>query len=180
MGGGYGDRGDGGGLGAEDSRPEGHGSPCVLSEEGHLFGGPTAFGPDGYGVGDSDWERVHVPPISRIRVFQCGGESGGLFGFAEEDSRGRPFLLEGLLEGARVGDLGDVSAAGLLGGFESDATPAFGTLESSLGEMLFSATGEDRSDAGDAEFSGLFDGPLHVIELEDGEEEMEGKGGVGG
>ena len=46
--------------------------------------------------------------------------------------------------------------------------------------MLFGAAGEDGGDAGDAEFGGLFDGPLHVIELEDGEEEMERKGGVGG
>ena len=42
--------------------------------------------------------------------------------------------------------------------------------------MLFGAAGEDGSDAGDAQFSGLFDGPLHVVELEDGEEEMEREG----
>jgi len=85
-----------------------------------------------------------------------------------------------LLEGCGVGYLGDVGAAGLLGGFEGDATPAFGSLERSLGEVFFGAAGEDGRDAGDAEFGGLLDGPLHVIELEDGEEEMEGKGGVGG
>ncbi len=53
-------------------------------------------------------------------------------------------------------------------------------LSGGLGEVLFGAAGEDGGDAGDAEFGGLFDGPLHVVELEDGEEEMEGKGGVGG
>ncbi len=88
-------------------------------------------------------------------------------------------MFEGLFEGDGVGDLGDVGAAGLLGGFEGDAAPAFGALEGGLGEVLFGAAGEDGGDAGDAEFGGLFDGPLHVVELEDGEEEMEGKGGVG-
>ena len=49
-----------------------------------------------------------------------------------------------------------------------------------LGEMLFGAASEDGCDAGDAELGGLFDGPLHVVELEDGEEEMEREGRVGG
>ena len=52
-------------------------------------------------------------------------------------------------------------------------------LGAALGEVLFGAAGEDGGDAGDAEFGGFFDGPLEVIELEDGEEEMEGQGGVG-
>ncbi len=45
--------------------------------------------------------------------------------------------------------------------------------------MFFGAAGEDGSDAGDAEFGGLLDGPLEVVELEDGEQQMEWEGGVG-
>jgi len=45
--------------------------------------------------------------------------------------------------------------------------------------MFFGAAGEDGRDFGDAQLGGLFDGPLHVVELEDGEEEMEREGGVG-
>jgi hypothetical protein len=67
----------------------------------------------------------------------------------------------------------------LLGGFEGDAAPAFGAFGGGEGEMLFGAAGEDGRDAGDAEFGGLFDGPLEVVELEDGEEQMDGQGGVG-
>ena len=91
-----------------------------------------------------------------------------MFGFGEEDAGGAFFLFQGLLEWCGVGDLGDGGAAGLLGGFAGDATPAFGSLERGLGEMLFGSAGEDGGDAGDAEFGGLFDGPLHVVELEDG------------
>lgn len=67
----------------------------------------------------------------------------------------------------------------MLGGFERDAAPAFGTFVGCEGEVLFGAAGEDGGDGGDAEFGGFFDGPLHVIELEDGEEEVEGEGCVG-
>jgi hypothetical protein len=102
-----------------------------------------------------------------------------LFGLAQEDAGRGFFLFEGLLEWERVGDVGNVGAAGLLGGFEGDATPAFGSLEGGVAEMLFGAAGEDGGDAGDAELGGLFDGPLHGIELEDAEEEMEGKSGAG-
>ena len=45
--------------------------------------------------------------------------------------------------------------------------------------MLLGAAGEDGRDAGDAEFGGLLDGPLEVVELEDGEQEMDGQRGVG-
>ena len=45
--------------------------------------------------------------------------------------------------------------------------------------MLFGAAGEDGRDAGDAEFRGFFKGPLEVIELEDGEVEVERERGVG-
>ena len=45
--------------------------------------------------------------------------------------------------------------------------------------MLFGAAGEDGGDAGDAELGGLFDAPLEVIELEDGEQQVEGKARVG-
>ena len=171
MGGGYGDGGDGGGFGAEDAGAEGDGLPVVLGEEGHLFGGPSAFGADGEGG------------VGLLRRELCAGEGfrdgGGLFGFAEEDAGRALLLFQGLLERGWVGDLGDGGAAGLLGGFEGYAAPAFDAFGGCLAEVLFGAAGEDGSDAGDAEFSGLFDGPLHVIELEDGKEEMEGKGSVG-
>ncbi len=88
-------------------------------------------------------------------------------------------MFESWFERAGVGDFGDVGAAGLLAGFKGDTAPAFGTFCGGLGEVLFGAAGDDGRDARDAEFGGLFDGPLHVIELEDGEEEVEGKGGVG-
>ncbi len=45
--------------------------------------------------------------------------------------------------------------------------------------MLLGAAGEDGRDAGDAEFGGFLDGPLEVIELEDGEQEVDGEGCVG-
>ena len=102
-----------------------------------------------------------------------------MLGFAEEDAGGAGFAVEGGFELDGVGDLGDVGAAGLLGGFEGDATPALGSLWRGEGEVFFGAAGEDGGDAGYAEFGGLFDGPLEVVELEDGEEEVEGKGGVG-
>ena len=102
-----------------------------------------------------------------------------LFGFAEQDAGGALFLFEGGFEGDGVGDLGDGGAAGLLGGFEGDAAPAFGAFGGGEGEVFFGAAGEDGGDACDAELGGFFDGPLHVIELEDGEEEVEGEGGVG-
>jgi len=73
-----------------------------------------------------------------------------LLGFAQEDAGGGFFFGESLLECERVGDLGDVGAAGLLAGFEDYAAPAFGALEGGLGEMLFGAAGEDRSDLRDA------------------------------
>ena len=44
--------------------------------------------------------------------------------------------------------------------------------------MLLRATCENRSDARDSELSRFFDGPLEAIEFEDGEEQMEGKGGL--
>ena len=136
---GDGDRGDGGGFGAENARAEGDGSPLMLAEERHLFGAPAAFGADRYGVGDGRTRVRRSGPFDRLRAgcgtpgfvaLQCGGEGGGLFGFAEEDSGGGVFRFEGLLEGDGVGDLGDVGAAGLLGGFEGDAAPALGALES--------------------------------------------------
>ena len=52
VGAGDGDGGDGGGFGAEDAWAEGDGLPLMLSEEGHLFGSPAAFGAYGDGVGD--------------------------------------------------------------------------------------------------------------------------------
>ena len=45
--------------------------------------------------------------------------------------------------------------------------------------MLLGALGEDGCDTGDAEFSGFLDGPLEAIEFEDGEQQVDGQGGVG-
>jgi hypothetical protein len=171
VGGGYGYGGYGCGFGTQDAGAEGYGLPVVLGEEGHFFGGPAAFGAygeGGFGV-----------LCEGLCGGEGGGEGGGLFGLAEEDAGGAFLLFEGGLEGGGIGDLGDVGAAGLLGGFEGDATPAFDAFGGGLGEVFFGAAGEDGGDAGDAEFGGLLDGPLHVVELEDGQEEMEGKGGVG-
>ena len=78
-----------------------------------------------------------------------------------------------------VGDFGDGGAAGLLGGFEGDAAPAFGAFGGGEGEVFFGSAGEDGGDLCYSEFGGFFDGPLDVIELEDGEEEVEREGGVG-
>ena len=161
-----GDGGDGGGLGAEDSRAEGDGLPNVMPEELKFFGGPAAFGADGEGDG-----------------LGCGTEGGlegrGLLDLAEEDARGGGLGGEGCLQGGGVGDVRDGGATGLLGGLEGDASPAVDTFDRGEGEVLFGAPGEDGDDAVDAEFGGLFDGPLKVIELEDGEQQMEGKAGVG-
>src|SRR5206468_3517795 len=59
---------------------------------------------------------------------QCPGERDGLLGFAEEDAERCRFGGEGGGELRRAGDLGDVAAAGLLGGFEGYAAPAFEAL----------------------------------------------------
>ncbi len=83
-------------------------------------------------------------------MLQGRGERGALFGLAEENAGRRFFLLKSLLKGDGVGDLGDVGAAGLLGGFEGDAAPAVYALCGGLGEVLFGAAGEDGSDPGDA------------------------------
>ena len=99
--------------------------------------------------------------------------------FAEEDAEGCGFAGECGGERGGIGDFGDVGAAGLLGGFEGDAAPAFGSLGGGEGEVLLGAAGEDGRDAGDAQFGGLFDGPLEVVELEDGEEKVDGEGCVG-
>ena len=52
VGRGDGDGGYGCGFGAEDSRAQGYWLPLVLGEERDFFGGPAAFGADGYGVSD--------------------------------------------------------------------------------------------------------------------------------
>lgn len=171
IGGGYGDGGDGGGFGAEDARAEGDGLPLVGREEGHLFGSPAAFGADGEGGVGLLWGGLCVE--------EGGGDGGGLLGFAEENAGGALFLFEGLFEGDGVGDLGDGGAAGLLGGFKGNAAPALDAFGGGLGEVLFCAAGEDGGDAGYAQLGGFFDGPFHVIELEDGEEEMKWERGVG-
>ena len=64
----------------------------------------------------------------------------------------------------------------MLGGFERDAAPAIDSLGGGEGEVFFGAAGEDGGDAIDAKLGGFFDGPLEVIELEDGEQEVDGEG----
>lgn len=165
-----GQSGDGGSLGAKDSWPQSDGLPGLLGEELKFFGGPAAFGADC----ESDL------------CFSClfGGAKGGLersrlFDLAQEDARGSGLGGEGGMQGGGIGDRRDGGAAGLLGGFEGDASPAICAFGGGEGEVLFRAAGEDGGDAIDAELSSLFDGPLEVIEFEDGEQEMEGKYGVG-
>ena len=142
--------------------------PGVVGEEVHLVGGPAAFGADGEGADAS----VGALP-------EGGGEGALLLGFAEEDAGFGGFGFEGELELGGVGDLGNGGAAGLLGGFVGDAAPAFYAFGGGEGEMFFGASGEDGGDPGDAEFGGFFDAPLEVIELEDGEQQVEREGGVG-
>ena len=60
-----------------------------------------------------------------------------------------------------------------------DAAPALYTFGSGLGQVLFSAAGEDGGDACGAEFGGFFNGPLEVIKFEDSEQEVEWEGSVG-
>ena len=67
----------------------------------------------------------------------------------------------------------------MLGGFKSYAAPAFGAFGGGEAEVLLGAAGEDGGDPGYAELGGFFDGPLEVIEFEDGEQEVDGQGGVG-
>ena len=110
---------------------------------------------------------------------ECSGEGEGLLGFAEEDAEGGGFAGEGGGERGGVGDIGDVGAAGLLGGFEGDAAPAFDAFGGGEGEALLGAAGKDGRDAGDAQFGGFLDGPLEAVELEDGEQKVDGEGRVG-
>jgi len=141
--------------------------PGVGGEELHLVGGPAAFGADGKGDGFV-W-----------RCVECGGYGVVLFGFGEEKFCGCGDESQCGGERLWVVDGGDVGAAGLLGGLECDATPAVYTFGSGEGEMLFGAASEDGRDARGTELGGFFDGPLEVIELEDGEEKMDGECGVG-
>ena len=114
-----------------------------------------------------------------MRGCQCGCEGEGLFGLAEEDAEGGGFAGEGGGERGGIGDFGDIGAAGLLGAFEGDAAPAFGALGGGEGEVLLGAAGKDGRDSGDAQFGGFLDGPLEAVELEDGEEKVDGEGCVG-
>ena len=68
-----GDGGYGGGFGSEDARAQGYGLPLVLGEEGDFFGGPAAFGADGYGVGDlSVWSDGLITRRSSRVCEDCG------------------------------------------------------------------------------------------------------------
>jgi len=192
---GDGDGSDGGGLGAEDTGTEGDGSPGVIEEDLHLFGGPAAFGADGEGdawrLGRSKCGGLFTARrVGREDGVGCDGavghglldgglEGGGLIEFAKEDAGGGGLGGEDGFEGGGVSDLRDGGSARLFRGFKGDATPAFGSFAGGLREVFFGAAGEDGGDAVDAELGGFFDGPLKVVELEDGEQEMEGKGGVG-
>lgn len=110
---------------------------------------------------------------------QCGGEGEGLFGFAEKDAGAGEFVADSVGEWDGVQDLRDIGAAGLLGGLERNATPTVCALGRGEGEVLLCAVGEDGCDACDAELSGLLDGPLEVIEFEDGKQKVDGQGCVG-
>ena len=60
-----------------------------------------------------------------------------------------------------------------------DAPPALHALGRGLRKMLLGAARNHRSDCGDAELGGFFDGPLHPIELVDRHYERNGQRGVG-
>jgi hypothetical protein len=117
--------------------------------------------------------------FATLRMTKGGGEGEGLLGLAEEDAEGGGLAGESGGEWGGVKDFGDVGAAGLLGGLECDATPAVGSFWRGEGEVFLGAAGEDGRNAGDTEFGGLLDGPLEVIEFEDGEQEVDGEGCVG-
>ncbi len=162
---GDGDGGDRGGLRTENAGAEGDRLPAVTGEERHFFRGPAALRTDGEGDGFD-------------RGLEGCLEGGGLLDLAEEDAGWGGFGGEDGREREGIGDGRDRRAAGLLGGFEGDATPTVGSLGGCLSQMLFGTAGEDGGDAVDPELGGFFDGPLEVIELEDGEQEMKRKGGV--
>jgi len=122
---------------------------------------------------------IFLTSTGGAKIHQSSGEGEGLLGFAEEDAEGCGLAGECGGERGGVEDFGDVGAAGLLGGLEGDAAPAFSPLGGGEGEVLLGAAGEDGRDAGDAEFGGLLDGPLEAVELEDGEQKVDGEGGVG-
>ena len=163
---GDGDCGDGSGLGTEDSGAKGDGLPGVVGEELELFGSPAAFGADGESDGTADFVESEL-------------QGGGLFNLTEQDAGGGRLGGESGFEQSGIEDLRNRGAAGLFGGFEGDAAPAVNSFSGGEGEVLFGTASEDRGDALGAELGGFFDGPLEVIELEDGEQEVDRKGSVG-
>ncbi len=137
--------------------------PLVSGEEGHLFGSPAAFGTYGEGGVRHTLSRCGGALKAAVRV-------SGLFGLARAGCGWGWSRLRGRARGVGSAISGMVGAAGLLGGFEGDAAPAFGTFGRGEGEMFFRAAGEDGRDPCYTELGGFFDGPLEVIELEDGEQ----------
>jgi len=67
----------------------------------------------------------------------------------------------------------------LFGGFEGDAPPSFGSFGGGEAKVFFGAAGENGRDFRHPQFRGFFYAPLEVVELEDGEQEMDRQGGVG-
>jgi len=141
--------------------------PLLRGEKRHFIGGPAAFGADGE---------------DGVRAFVCGedgGERRFFFSFGKQNFSRCNGGGERGFQGERVVDGRNIRAARLLRGFDGDAAPAFDTLSGRLREMLFSAAREHGRDAGNAKLGRFLDCPLETVELEDGEEEMEGQGRFG-
>jgi hypothetical protein len=58
-----------------------------------------------------------------------------------------------------------------------DATPSLGALLRGLRQMLLGPARNHRRHRGDSQFGGLLDGPLHAIELIDGQTSVTGSAG---
>src|ERR1700727_2218638 len=99
-------------------------------------------------------------------------------GFGENNPRPTGQLC-GVLQFKRARDFRRGGPARLLGGLESDSTPALGALRGGSRQVHVRPAGDDRDDLRDAEFSAFFDGPFHAVELENSEQECDGWRGRG-
>ncbi len=78
-----------------------------------------------------------------------------------------------------LGDLREIAAAGLLGGFKAEAAPALDAFAGCLGQMFFRPLCQNGHDAARAKLDRFLDGPLHAVEFEDAEEQCDGERGCG-
>ncbi len=98
-----------------------------------------------------------------------------MFVFGEKNARGRRWLLQACVERDGVFNGWKIGAAGLFGCFVSETPPSLDALLCRLREMLLCATSDDRNDLRYAEFGGFFNGPLHAVKFEHGDEQRDGQ-----